>query len=91
MATELRARTRDGKVISSGVVRRITVGTYDHHKDSRVVVELRPGDVIAFKWMRKRKWFVADINKVMRTVIAWNVAAEKAQKKLERKFGRNEL
>jgi len=65
---------------SSGVVTRRTVEPYDH-RGKRIVVALEPGDVIAFRFERERKWFRAPLARVCRHVIMWNVDAERSKKK----------
>lgn len=65
-------------------VRRRSVLPYDHH-GRRVVVMLEPGDVVAMKYERTRKWFRAPINRVFQQLIVWNVAAERAERKAKRK------
>jgi hypothetical protein len=68
-------------------VARRTATAYDHH-GRRVVVSLEPGDVIALRWERTRTTFRAPIHSVMRTVIRWNVDAERAARKATRKARR---
>lgn len=53
----------------------------------RVVVMLEPGDVIAFREERTRRWYRAPINKLFLTVAKWNVDAERAAKRASRKNG----
>lgn len=51
----------------------------------RIVVMLEPGDVIAFREERRRRWYRAPINKLFLTVAQWNVDAERAARKSARK------
>ena len=51
----------------------------------KIVVAFEPGDVIAFREHGRRRWYRAPITRLFVTVAAWNVAAEKAEKKAQRK------
>lgn len=82
--TDLKAtRNKDGEVVRSGTVTRRAMEVYDH-RGRRIVVQLRVGDIIAMKEERTRRWFVAPINRVFRTLILWNVEAERIEKKKRR-------
>ena len=54
----------------------------------QVVVALLPGDVVAFREAGRRKWYTAPVGKLFTTVVRWNVDAEQAAKKAERKARR---
>lgn len=71
--------------LRKAVVRR-SAGPYDHRR-RRVVIMLEPGDVVAMREERTRKWFRAPMNRVLRQIITWNVDAERAAKKAARKAG----
>ena len=58
-------------------IMRRTVGTFNH-QGRRIVVALEPGDVLALREERTKKWFRAPIANVMRQVMVWNVDAERA-------------
>ena len=51
----------------------------------RLVVALMPGDVIAFREEGRRRWYSAPIARLFVTVAQWNVAAERAERKANRR------
>ena len=51
----------------------------------RLVVALMPGDVIAFREEGRRRWYTAPIPRVFVTVAQWNAAAERAERRAERR------
>ena len=55
------------------------------HRRKRLVVALEPGDVITFREERSRKRFSAPLCRVYRIVVMWNVDAERAARKQQRR------
>lgn len=55
------------------------------HRRKRLVVALEPGDVITFREERSRKRFSAPLCRVYRMVVMWNVDAERAARKQQRR------
>ena len=51
----------------------------------RLVVALMPGDVIAFREAGRRRWYSAPIARLFVTVAQWNVAAERSERKANRR------
>jgi hypothetical protein len=68
-------------------VRRVTVEEVASVR-RRVVVALEPGDVIAFREARRRRWYRAPIGKVFITVAQWNIAAERAERRAAKQRGK---
>lgn len=64
------------------VIRR-TVEEHGHRR-RKLIIRLEPGDVLAFREEKCRQWFTAPISRVYQTVVAWNVAARRAQAKGKR-------
>ncbi len=54
----------------------------------RLVVALLPGDVLAFREEGRRRWYSAPLGKVFVTVARWNVDADRAEKRRNRKARR---
>ena len=65
-------------------VSRRTVAPYSNAR-RRLVVALMPGDVIAIREERRRKWYVAPVGRVYQQVMEWNLAQERAQRRAARK------
>ena len=65
-------------------IMRRTVGAFNH-QGRRIVVALEPGDVLALREERTKKWFRAPLTNVMRQVMIWNVDAERAAKRAQKK------
>jgi len=61
-------------------IKRRTVNSYNY-QGRRLVVILEPGDVIAFREERCRKVFRAPLSRVFTQVVAWNLEAERAEKR----------
>lgn len=78
---------KDGNVVSTGRVARRTASPCDHH-GRRLIVALEPGDIIAFREERRRKWFRAVISRLYVTVVKWTVDAERTEKRKARKEAR---
>ena len=51
----------------------------------RLVVAMLPGDVLAFREEGRRRWYSAPIAKVFITVAQWNVNAERAERRKNRR------
>jgi len=51
----------------------------------RLVVAMLPGDVLAFREEGRRRWYSAPIAKVFVTVAQWNVNAERAERRNNRR------
>ena len=51
----------------------------------RLVVAMLPGDVLAFREEGRRRWYSAPIPKVFVTVAQWNVNAERAERRKNRR------
>ena len=51
----------------------------------RLVVAMLPGDVLAFREEGRRRWYSAPIAKVFVTVAQWNVNAERAERRKNRR------
>ena len=51
----------------------------------RLVVAMLPGDVLAFREEGRRRWYSAPIAKVFITVAQWNVDAERAERRKNRR------
>ena len=51
----------------------------------RLVVAMLPGDVLAFREEGRRHWYSAPIAKVFVTVAQWNVNAERAERRRNKK------
>lgn len=81
---ELKPTLRDGKVVSTGTVKRKTVFPYDH-RGRKIVVILEAGDVIGMREERTRRVFTAPIRRVLQQLIVWTVDAERANKKSKKK------
>ena len=71
--TELRKPVRRRTVEQCATVRR------------RLVVALMPGDVIAFREEGRRRWYTAPLGRVFMAVAQWNVEAERAERKANRR------
>lgn len=56
-----------------------------HTVRRRLVVALLPGDVLAFREEGRRRWYSAPLAKVFLTVAKWNVDAERAERRANRK------
>ena len=54
----------------------------------RLVVAMLPGDVLAFREECRRRWYTAPIAKVFVTVAQWNVNAERAERRKNRRTTR---
>ena len=54
----------------------------------RLVVAMLPGDVLAFREEGRRRWYTAPIAKVFVTVAQWNVNAERAERRKNRRTTR---
>ena len=54
----------------------------------RLVVAMLPGDVLAFREEGRRRWYSAPIAKVFVTVAQWNVNAERAERRKNRRTHR---
>jgi len=54
----------------------------------RLVVALLPGDVIAFREAGRRRWYSAPIARLFVTVARWNVEAERAERRKQRRKDR---
>ena len=52
----------------------------------RLVVAMLPGDVLAFREEGRRRWYSAPIAKVFVTVAQWNVNAERAERRKNRRM-----
>lgn len=52
-----------------------------NHQGRRIVVALEPGDVLAMREERTKKWFRAPIATVLRQIMVWNIDAERGAKK----------
>ena len=68
-------------------VRRRTVEPCDTVR-RRLVVALLPGDVIAFREAGRRRWYSAPIARLFVTVARWNVEAERAERRKQRRKDR---
>ena len=51
----------------------------------RLVVALMPGDVLAFREEGRRRWYSAPLPRVFITVARWNVEAERAERRNNRR------
>ncbi len=51
----------------------------------RLVVAMLPGDVLAFREEGRHRWYSAPIAKVFLTVAQWNVNAERAERRKNRR------
>ena len=51
----------------------------------RLVVAMLPGDGLAFREEGRRRWYSAPIAKVFVTVAQWNVNAERAERRKNRR------
>ena len=51
----------------------------------RLIIALMPGDVIAFREAGRRRWYSAPIARVFVTVAQWNVTAERAERRNNRR------
>ena len=51
----------------------------------RLVVAMLPGDVLAVREEGRRRWYSAPIAKVFVTVAQWNVNAERAERRNNRR------
>ena len=71
--TELRKPIKRRTVEACATVRR------------RLVVAMLPGDVLAFREEGRRRWYSAPIAKVFVTVAQWNVNAERAERRNNRR------
>lgn len=54
----------------------------------RLVVALEPGDVLAIREERRRRWYRAPISRVFAAVAKWNVDAERAERRGKKGGGR---
>ena len=54
----------------------------------RLVIEIRPGDVLAIREEGRRTWAVAPLPRLYVTMAKWNADAVRAAKKAARKAGR---
>lgn len=54
----------------------------------RLVIALEPGDVLAIREERRRRWYRAPISRVFAAVAKWNVDAERAERKAKKGGGR---
>ncbi|NLF40284.1 hypothetical protein GX586_12620 [bacterium] len=54
----------------------------------RIVIQLTPGDVIAFREEGRRTWYTAPIMRVFTAVARWNIEAARAERKALRKLSR---
>jgi hypothetical protein len=71
------------------IVKRRTVEVVQAAK-GRVIIALKPGDVIAFREEGRRKWFEAPVSRLFTQVVKWNADVELAEKrrlKAERRRG----
>ena len=74
--TELRKPVRRRTVEPCATVRR------------RLVVALLPGDVLAFREEGRRRWYSAPLARVFVSVAQWNVEAERAERRRNRRMSR---
>jgi hypothetical protein len=51
----------------------------------RLVVALLPGDVLAFREEGRRRWYSAPLGRVFITVAKWNVEAQRAERRNNRR------
>ena len=54
----------------------------------RLIVALLPGDVLAFREEGRRRWYSAPLPRVFITVARWNVEAERAERRNNRRHSR---
>ena len=71
--------------------KRVSRRTVEAHnwQGRRLVVTLYPGDVLEFREERCRKVFSASIKDVFQTVVKWNVATARAERRKRKKGKRN--
>ena len=65
-------------------VKRRTIEQYDTVR-RRLIVALLPGDVLAFREEGRRRWYSAPLARVFVTVAQWNVTAERAERRNNRR------
>ena len=71
--TDLRKRVKRRTVTPCDMVRR------------RLIVAMLPGDVLAFREAGRRRWYSAPIARVFVTVAQWNINAERAERRKNRR------
>lgn len=91
MPTQLRVKTdKDGKIISSGKVFRMTVEPFDYH-GKKIIVGLEPGDIISFREERSRKTYTLPIPWAYRQAVKMSAEKEQGEKRTTRLVNRGIL